>query len=384
VTRLVSEYRGKTTTISCIFPGSRAYNHILIGNDRGTVQVWDPPPREARVLLPSRGWEAAVFHVRFSPDGQTLAVDGYDHVARKIDLSSGAITELRGHTGGVVGIKFSPDGRTIVTAGLDRSLRVWRAGDGSLVREFKEHRALPTDQDFFVNEQRAVSTDDGGRLLAWSLDTAEFSTLYESPTPLVWLVTLKQNNHFIVQDSTSALWDIRPDGKATQRRHADGVNITYLQTSLDGSMLAVGTDSGDAIVYDTSNWTTIATARSKSSVRHLAFDPRGRDLAVVSGNGSVHILPLRSSRTLPWHDLPLTAKSVVYTPDGERMAIVCDDGTTWFYDVHRDAWAYTRDHSPEGAIGAFSSDGRYFASADQRGLVLLRDTEATFTKAVQP
>ena len=384
VTRLVSEYRAKTSTISYIFPGSRAYNHIVVGNNRGTVQVWDPPQRAARILLPSRSWEAAVFHVRFSPDGQTLAVDGQDHIARKIDLSSGAITELRGHTGPVVDVKFSPDGRMMVTMGLDRTLRAWRASDGSIAREFKEHRNAPTDLDLFTNGQRVASVDDGGRLLAWSLDTAEFSTLYESPTPLVSLAILKQNNHIIIEDTTSALWDIDPSGKVTQRRRADGVKISYMKASPDTSMLAIGTDTGDATVFDTGNWTTIASAKSKSPVRYFAFEPHRRDLAIVTEDGNVHILPLRGSRTLSWHDLSVAAQRVVYAPDGERLAIICDDGSTWFYDVQHDGWAYTRDHGPEMVVGAFSRDGRQFASADLRGAVVIRDTEATFTKAVQP
>jgi WD40 repeat protein len=149
-------------------------------------------------------------------------------------------------------------------------------------------------------------------------------------------------------------------------------------------MLAIGADTGDTIVYDTSNWSAVATARSKSAVRHLAFDPSNRDLAIVSEDGNVHILPLRASRTLPWRDLLIGAQNVAYAPDGERLAIISDDGSTWFYDVRHDLWAYTRDHSPDVILGAFSSDGKQFASAGQKGLVVLRDTEATFTKAVNP
>jgi eukaryotic-like serine/threonine-protein kinase len=380
-THLVSEYQGKPSKISYIFPGSQGYDHILTGNTKGVIQAWDPPRQEARVILQT-GTE--VFHVRFSPQGQALAVDGLDHIARKIDLSDGVITELRGHTSSVIGIKFSPDGRMIVTGGLDRTLRVWRADDGSVVREFNQHRDVSRDLDFFANEQRVASIDDGGRLLTWSLDTSEFSTLYASPTPLVGLAILKQTNHVIVQDAASALWEVSPDGQARQRRKADGVNITYMKAASDSSMLAIGTDAGDAIVYNTSDWTTIATAKNKGPVRHLAFDPHGRDLAVVSEDGNVHIMPLGASRTLPWHDLPGAAQSVVYTPDGERLAIICDDGSAWFYDVHHDIWAYTRDHSVKTPSGAFSSDGRHFVSADRKGVVVLRDTEATFKKAVQP
>jgi WD40 repeat protein len=36
-------------------------------------------------------------------------------------------------------IAFSPDGQTLVTASVDRSLKVWSATDGRLIRSFAQH-----------------------------------------------------------------------------------------------------------------------------------------------------------------------------------------------------------------------------------------------------
>jgi eukaryotic-like serine/threonine-protein kinase len=377
-TRMVSEYQGRPG-INRLFPGARGYNRILVGDVQGVVQAWDPPSRAARVLLRGGG---PIYHVMFSPRGQTLVTDGDDHVARKIDLTDGTITELRGHTGSIVGIKFSPDGRMIVTVSADRTLRVWRASDGGLIREFNEHRNAIRDLGFFDNEQRAASIDENGRLLSWSLDHPDFSVLYESAVPLLTLAMLHRNNHVIVQDATSSLWDISPNGKARQRRHADGV-INDLRMTPDSRMLAIGTDTGNVIVYETDNWTTVATADNQGPIRRLAFEPRGRALAIASENGKVHIMPLGAAGAMRWRDIQVAAHSLAYAPDGELLAISCDDGSTWFYDVRRDVWVYTRDHDVE-SFGAFSLDGRHFASADRKGVVVLRDTEATFTKAIHP
>jgi hypothetical protein len=60
---------------------------------------------------------------------------------------------------------------------------------------------------------------------------------------------------------------------------------------------------------------------------------------------------------------------------------VCADGGAWFYAVRDDAWVYARDHTADTTTGAFSPDGKWFASSDRRGNVTLRDVVATFAAA---
>jgi WD40 repeat protein len=44
-----------------------------------------------------------------------------------------------GHSGPVLAMAFSPDGKTIVTGSGDRSVKVWAAEDGRLIRSFSHH-----------------------------------------------------------------------------------------------------------------------------------------------------------------------------------------------------------------------------------------------------
>src|SRR5690606_33332140 len=52
---------------------------------------------------------------------------------------AGAPLLLRGHAGPVLGVDYSPDGKLLVSAGADRSLKVWKAATGELLRSFTNH-----------------------------------------------------------------------------------------------------------------------------------------------------------------------------------------------------------------------------------------------------
>ncbi|MBN9688707.1 MAG: WD40 repeat domain-containing protein [Verrucomicrobia bacterium] len=85
-----------------------------------------------------------VTSVAFSPDGQSLATTSADGSAtlHRIESNGAKLTAafpLIGHSAAVQAVAFSPDGGILVTASMDRSLKVWSAADGRLLRSFGQH-----------------------------------------------------------------------------------------------------------------------------------------------------------------------------------------------------------------------------------------------------
>jgi WD40 repeat protein len=95
----------------------------------------------------------------------------------------------------------------------------------------------------------------------------------------------------------------------------------------------------------------------------------------------VQVVALGTQRTFRWRTVTAAVRDVAYAPDGETIGFVCADGGTWLYSTPGDLWAYTRDHNTDTFTGRFSPDGRWFASSDRRGIVVVRDVKATLAAA---
>lgn len=114
---------------------SRDGRSIAAGLADGTVHVWS---NEAGA--PSRVYDfgaGRIPKVEFSPDGRSLlcAAVSVQQEAVLLELSSGEVrSRFGGHGEFSRAVAWSPDGTLAVTSGDDRTLRVWDAASGTLLR----------------------------------------------------------------------------------------------------------------------------------------------------------------------------------------------------------------------------------------------------------
>ncbi len=82
-----------------------------------------------------RGHVGTVRSVSFSPDGKTIASGSDDKTVKIWDAATGTILRsLRGHSGTVTSVFFSPDGKTLISSGKDKTVRVWDAATGEAIQ----------------------------------------------------------------------------------------------------------------------------------------------------------------------------------------------------------------------------------------------------------
>ncbi len=132
-----------------------------------TLKVWDL--ETGQVLRTFEGHSHGVSSVDVTPDGKRAISASQDHTLKVWDLETGHVIQtLEGHSDSVWCVAVKPCGRYAVSASWDRTLKMWYLETGLLISTF--HCDFPAVCCAFIDEQRIVAGDEGGRLYILSLE----------------------------------------------------------------------------------------------------------------------------------------------------------------------------------------------------------------------
>jgi WD40 repeat protein len=111
----------KNTKITAVRFSADGERLAVVG-EAGFVKLFDDAGTEGAELKGHKGTVAAV---AFSPDGKSV-VTAVGKVARVFDPATGkSVAELVGHTDDITAVAFSTDGKRIVTGSADKTAKVW-------------------------------------------------------------------------------------------------------------------------------------------------------------------------------------------------------------------------------------------------------------------
>ena len=138
--------------------------------------LWDLCHRNAaRAQLPSGG----LGQIRFSPDGQTLAITARDKLSLWDFATRKQLDQSAGYGEASPGLAFSPDGSTMATSSLDGAVRIWKRNslnelilDDELVPATGSQRAMWVE---FSSSGRFLAAAVGNTVKLWN--TQDFSLL---------------------------------------------------------------------------------------------------------------------------------------------------------------------------------------------------------------
>jgi len=268
--------------------------------------------------IPRTGLERYVTDMVFSPDGRWLATASQVNTALLWDVTdpTAAAIVLQGHTDLVDAVAFSPDGRWLVTASRDTTARLWNVTE-------------PTADPIVLRGHEESVT-----AVAFSLDGR-------------WLATASS-------DATARLWNVADPtiNPIVLRGHEEAV--TAVAFSLDGRWLATASSDDTARLWDVSDPAAdsiILQGRNHNryGIGSVVFSPNGRWLATTSAPAPGPAMPSEDTTASLWDMNDLTTEPTVLQGHKDFVNAV-----------------------------AFSSDGRWLATASLRGkFPLIASTDTT-------
>ena len=391
------------------------------------IQIWSA--HSGQRLATFTGYVDNVNALAYSPDGETLAVAD----AAGIRLWNAETGEQRAVLQrGAKTIVFSPDGQTLLGIGWDKTIRQWGARTGKVldVTEIKlgniSELALSPDQNLLASTEH-----NAGTIEWWAVRTGQHQAVLSGHERRVTSIQFSPDGRLFV--SAGNRWDdvvsesvseIRVWNAHTGEHHATlgghQREVNSLAFSPDSKTL-VSVSSTEVLLWDTHTWqlqdtqdrfqghtrwveslvfspdsTTLAsgignevwlwnaqTGRLRNIladhwliVQSLTFSPDGQLLASGSIEEAV-VQAIPTGRHVPWIRLAGNWNApVVFSPNGQTLAIRRFDGPIWLRDVKTGELQVIleEDNYSVDAL-VFSLDGKTLAGTGREGDVWLWDAQ---------
>jgi WD40 repeat protein len=138
---------------------------LLAVGGGGQITLYNPATGDVQSTLGAPDDSPSVCGA-FAPDGKTLVTGTADRHLRIWDLSARRVlARLAGHLDRVSGVAFAPDGRTLASCGWDRMVRLWNVATWHEVASLHGHRSRVQAITFSRDGRLLVSGDEADVLL---------------------------------------------------------------------------------------------------------------------------------------------------------------------------------------------------------------------------
>jgi WD40 repeat protein/serine/threonine protein kinase len=356
----------------------------------GQLVVWNTATKQMMYHLP--GPRFGPFGIRFSPDGQCLAMASESGVVRVLDPATGTERRrLQKHGLQVMSLAFDATGRYLVTSSDDHSINIWDFREGVVLQALPGHASMAWTLAFSPDGRRlasaSINADQMGKgdIKLWDVASGkEVLTLAGSGT-----VAFHPNGGLLVAGSGAFLggsvrvWDGSSAGGHelwTLRGHtAWGGHAVF---SPDGKELVTSGPDQKVTVWNTTTAEEKATFGDSRVLGSIALRSRnGRWLVVAKGTslsvwdlqprlgssgldrsqaGETSALAAAAVHTLQGHRQP--PQQLAFSADSRRLASCDLAKVIKIWDLESGRELQTVRGPPQNVWSlAFSPDGRQLA-----------------------
>lgn len=350
---------------------------LMSASKKGAVRIWNLETEELIAEVPTGEGENR--DVNLSPDGHLVAVAKSDGRVRVTEVASLLVRHPSLPNPGVEMVSWAPDGASIATGSYSGTIRSWSVDDGTLqfemptgmgqsggleflsgqvltmtgvsgqlllvdVKSGREIQHLPTHTltqgalDVSADgETVAIGSGDGSIRL---LDVASLlrPTVLWHSSDVRHVAFVDSGKRLLTVESSGAIRSWDPDDGTAQLVHR-GISsgIRTCATQRTGSLLAAAGNESTFSVIDTESGQVVASPRSPGSgmITALQFSADEHRLFVGHRDGTLagFFIDDWSVVELEIDDIGSGVNDVACSPNGEVVAVACEDQTVHFYDT---------------------------------------------------
>ncbi len=355
--RLIRTYRGHSEEVFAVAfspDGTR-----LLSSSWDMIKLWDTATgRPIATLDESDHRVHQVRSVAFSPDGMRLLSGSGDKTLKLWDAGNGKLVRtFEGHTGQVTSVAFSPDGTRLLSGSGDSTLGLWDAATGQLIRTIKGHSGWVRSVAFSPDGTRVLSGDDK-TLKLWDAASGKLIRSFEANS--ISAVAFSPDGTRLLSaslDKTIKLWE--PGGKLIRTFNGHGDRITSVAFSPDGTRLLSGSWDATVKLWDALSGQAMRTLQKHAAwIQSIAVSPDGTLIVAGGGDKTLKLWDATGQpiRTFVGHGDHVT--SVAFSPDGTRLLSGSADNTIKLWDTRTGQLKGTmHGHGATVRSVAFSHDG---------------------------
>jgi WD40 repeat protein len=176
--------------------------------ERGEIRIWE----HGKLLRAIVAHDDLIYRVAWSGDGKSLYTAGGDKRIGVVDVDTGKVEYLEGHTGAVLALAVHGD--LLVSGGADRTIRVWKGR--TLLRTIANHWEAVTALAFSPDGNSLASGSADGTVRIWKPEIGRLVRIVRghegTVLDLVWTPT-----HVVSASSDGKVRFIAPDDVTIER-----------------------------------------------------------------------------------------------------------------------------------------------------------------------
>lgn len=267
-----------------------------VSNDT-TVKVWDS--RSGELLQTIQSQDSSFSAVAFSPNGKTLALSSCYRIIIWDEQSSVPLRTLECpapfNPMASYSVAFSPDGKRLASTSSDTTIKLWDSQSGKLLLIFRGHQHVVHEVSFSLDRNRLMSASLDSTARVWD---SQSGVLLQVLTRFDYMGLFIRLPVAFSQDGTmlasASHWEIKVwnSRRGTPLKVFRGHKnlVTAVAVSLDGKMLASGSDDMTIKLWDIQSGALLQTFRGHGHrVTAVAFSPDGKMLSSSSFDETVRL-----------------------------------------------------------------------------------------------